>query len=82
MVIYDWRGHPNVSVILKPCAYSCLYGSWTHPGMLAYFDVPRTLYDRPNCNGAMFGFNSQDARAMKSVIRPVCSDGSRAMIDG
>jgi hypothetical protein len=39
--------------------------------MLAYFDMPQFLYTHRNCNGAMVGFNAQNAGAMNKVARPV-----------
>ncbi len=39
--------------------------------MLAYFDIPQFLYSHRNCNGAMVGFNAQNAGAMNKVARPV-----------
>ena len=45
---------------------------WTHPGMFALLDVPQNLWKSQNCNAANIGLNSQNARAMVKVIRPVC----------
>lgn len=44
---------------------------WTHPGMFARLDVPESLWKSQNCNAANVGLNSQNARAMVKVVRPV-----------
>ena len=40
--------------------------------MFALLDVPQSLWKSQNCNAANIGLNSQNARAMIKVIRPVC----------
>jgi len=45
--------------------------TWTHPAVLAYLNVPQALWTRPNCNAAVIGINTQDARSMEIVTRPL-----------
>lgn len=41
---------------------------WTHPSMLAYFEIPKRIYVKPNLNAAILGFDTQNVKTRQLLM--------------